>query len=558
MTVPLEKGSYAPTDGAADESGGGSNPSETDPLLKKPELCDLSCVDWFAGLQEHFGYKLLSLLFVVQHLMRGFVDNFTLQAQPYIYRSYHIPAPQMQIYQGITQLPWALKPVIGLMSDVVPIGGYNKGPYMLIASVLGALAFTAVGAYAGHGLTVGMLVIGLFLCSLQISLCDILTEAKYSEKIRASPSHGPSILTYVWFGMQVGGLIGILASGVVISQGEPRFAYLISALPALAVAAPVLLGYIEEEKQTAQESSAKRAMFYEQKEACFLCLLILAGIILLSATAMISGDPVVNAIMAILVGLVMLMFFTIMLSPVIARANCFGILQSALAWSTGGAGFYFFTDTPEQYPEGPHFSEFFYTSVVGTVGALLSLVGIATYKRYLSTWKYRRIFILTNLISALFSLLDLLIYTRWNLKIGIPDHAFMLSSTVMTNVISQWMWMPQVVMLAYLCPKGMEATMYALLAGCHNLGNTIGSSCGALMLHLLGCQPSGAKGESAQFEHLWIAALVATVLPTITTMVTVNLLPDARQNEKILADNAENDATAGSLWKRWTKAESVD
>ncbi len=46
--------------------------------------------------------------------------------------------------------------------------------------------------------------------------------------------------------------------------------------------------------------------------------------------------------------------------------------------------------------------------------------------------------------------------------------------------------MPGVVILSQLCPPGMEATMYALLAGCHNLGNSISANLGAYMLQLLG------------------------------------------------------------------------
>ena len=34
--------------------------------------------------------------------------------------------------------------------------------------------------------------------------------------------------------------------------------------------------------------------------------------------------------------------------------------------------------------------------------------------------------------------------------------------------------------MSQLCPRGMEATMFALLAGCHNLGATISSNFGAV------------------------------------------------------------------------------
>ena len=52
---------------------------------------------------------------------------------------------------------------------------------------------------------------------------------------------------------------------------------------------------------------------------------------------------------------------------------------------------------------------------------------------------------------------------------------------------------------------------YALLAGCHNLGGTIASSCGALMLQHLGVNPNGGKNETKQFDKLWLASLMSSV-----------------------------------------------
>merc|ERR1719356_2189817 len=96
--------------------------------------------------------------------------------------------------------------------------------------------------------------------------------------------------------------------------------------------------------------------------------------------------------------------------------------------------------------------------------------------------------------------------------------------------------MPGVVMTSQLCPKGMEATMYALLAGCHNLGNTISSSLGAMVLVWLGCSPSGAPGESKQFENLWLASVISMILPTATLLLIPWLIPNAKQTDKLLTE----------------------
>lgn len=95
----------------------------------------------------------------------------------------------------------------------------------------------------------------------------------------------------------------------------------------------------------------------------------------------------------------------------------------------------------------------------------------------------------------------------------------------------------------------MEATMYALLAGCHNLGNTIASCWGALLLQSLGVTPSGAVGESDRFDNLWKASVVASCLPIITVVALFQFIPAVRQGDRVVDPHAT--ATKGSLWKRF-------
>jgi folate/biopterin transporter len=520
------------------------------PGLKLSGLSDFGPVKFLLELQEHFGYKLLALLFIVQHNLKGLSSAYFGRAQPYLLKSYHVPGPQMQIVSGIVKLPWALKPIIGLVSDVLPIGGYNKAPYMMVVSVLGALSCILIGVLPKEMLSITLIIVFGFFFNLQVSTCDLLSEAKYAEKMQRSPAKGSSLLTYVWFGMNVAGFVATITSGTLIHQMGPKVLFIVAAVPAAFTIYPVMMGYMEETKLTPEELAENRARYLQQKEACGLCVLMLISSIAVMGVGLISRDPAINCAVAVAVGMAMLVCFSMVLSPVIAKFNAFSLIQTALSLSTGGASFYFYTDTPEQYPEGPHFSDFFYNSVLGTAGTVFSLLGIYTYQRYMSNWKYRSLLIVTNITLSAFSALDIMMYARLNKKIGVPDHALVFGLSCIETVIAQWQWMPQVVILSYLCPKGMEATMYALLAGCHNMGGLIAGSCGALLLSWLGVKPKGEVGESAQFDNLWVAAALSTVLPLLAILILYWLIPDARQNEKII--DASDDATTGSLWKRMT------
>merc|ERR1719191_1506624 len=273
-----------------------------------------------------------------------------------------------------------------------------------------------------------------------------------------------------------------------------------------------------------------------------------ASTMVLTVVGILYEDPALNAIVAIIAMMVLLTAFSLVLSPIVAKVNAFFLVQTSMGLSIGGASFYFYTDTKEQFPDGPHFSQEFYISVLGTVGSVCSLLGIFTYQKYMKDWSYHRLLLFTNVVLSVLSMSDVIFFKRLNVRWGIPDHAFVLGSSVCGTVVAQWMWMPGVVILSQLCPKGMEATMYALLAGCHNLGNTIASNCGACMLKWLHVEPSGAVGDADQFTNLWLASLLATVLPLVTLFLIPWLIPNAKQTDVLLDEGA--DATTGSLWSQ--------
>merc|ERR1719238_2157237 len=83
-----------------------------------------------------------------------------------------------------------------------------------------------------------------------------------------------------------------------------------------------------------------------------------------------------------------------------------------------------------------------------------------------------------------------------------------------------------------------------------NLGSTVGAISGAALLELMQIRPAGHANESAAFQNLWLASLVATILPVLCLVLLPWLIPDARQAETLLDLNESVDATHGSLLRR--------
>mmetsp|Transcript_48342 Transcript_48342/g.104100 ORF Transcript_48342/g.104100 Transcript_48342/m.104100 type:complete len:633 (+) Transcript_48342:94-1992(+) len=505
---------------------------------------------WFGMLENEYGSRLLLLLFSAQHLLKGVVQQFQASAIMWILMEYRIGGPQLQIYTSVAGSAWAFKPILGAISDFLPIFGYRKAPYVVITSLIGVACTTCIGLSTHETSSVEMVVACFFGMSLQAATADLLTEAKYSEHLHENPEHGPDLITFVWGGISIGNMIAIAVVGWLITTLGPRSVFLTCIFPTSAILYPAFANYFQETPMTREEVQEVQAKYIKQGEIVFLCGLMTVLTIFLSAIGTFSDSQDVHFIAAISVITFLMPSFYVLLRPEIAKMNTFFVLQAATSLNIGGATFYFYTDSVDEYPDGPHFTAAFFATTLGFVASFMSLVGLTTYTQYMKDWTYRSLIFVSNILVTLLSLLDVAMFLRLNLRLGIPDTYFVMGSSVATVVIRQWQWMPGVVVMSQLCPQGMEATMFALLAGCANIGSQVSDYLGAYLLWHLGVHPSGAPNEGAQFENLWKASLVSTLLPAITILLIPVFIPQAKQTDKLLLNDTTS-ATAGSLMSRW-------
>lgn len=245
---------------------------------------------------------------------------------------------------------------------------------------------------------------------------------------------------------------------------------------------------------------------------------------------------------ASLMGIVtMIIGFYQLIGGVTARFQAFVMVQGMFSMSISSAEFFFMTDTPEQYPEGPHFSKTFYVIVIGITASVCAIIGSLSYLMFMQTWRYRSVFYFSNIVSVALGLLNVVFFKRWNRLVGIPDEIFVLGSEVLQVIVGTWNSAPITIAMASLCPRNIEAIMYALLAGSSNLCGSLSQYTGASLLVWLGVNPSGATGETHQFENLWLASLISTLLPLVTIVLIPFLIPDKNQKESLLETRTEED-----------------
>jgi hypothetical protein len=189
----------------------------------------------------------------------------------------------------------------------------------------------------------------------------------------------------------------------------------------------------------------------------------------------------------------------------------------------------------------PCLSETYVTSI-DSLGGFMGLIGIALYARYLSHWSYKKIFMTTAVMGFCFNFLDFIWVTRASNAAGIPDEFMRLfGEEIVAEVLGNWDTLPMFVLAAKLCPKGLEATLFALLMGLSNFGRTMGSYMGSIIINEL------ELSQKQGFDNLWLWILIRNFSYILVIALIPFLVPGGSPQDKSIYDDDESIADAEAV-----------
>lgn len=160
------------------------------------------------------------------------------------------------------------------------------------------------------------------------------------------------------------------------------------------------------------------------------------------------------------------------------------------------------------------------------------MLGLAIYQIFFKGVTFRAVVLLTVLLSSLGSLPDVIVTLRANTWIGVPDIvAITIGDSVVQPIVDMLNWMPGVILISQSCPKGLESSVFAFLAGISNLSLSGSVLTGALITQFAGIDSSE---EVCNYEALpWLVLVCQVVMPLIIGSASAFLLPNKPQNEAI-------------------------
>ncbi|PWA97891.1 Biopterin transport-related protein BT1 [Artemisia annua] len=432
--------------------------------------CDIKApVDWFKMLSRKTHWTAVVAVVVVYGLNQGLGGALARVGTEYYMKDVQKVQPsESQAYLGITRIPWIIKPIWGLLTDVVPVFGYRRRPYFVLAGILGIISMFYLSFH--EKLHIVLALLSLTIGSAGVAIADVTVDACVAQHSGIHPSLAPDMQSLCALSSSIGALIGFSLSGVFVHLIGPKGVYGLLSIPYALV---LLVGLVLKEPHSP-------SFAYGQITEKFVD----------AATAM----------------------WTTLKSEDVWRPCLYMYLSFALSLDIYEGLFYWETDSKA----GPSFSQ-------GTIGFILSigsigsLLGAILYQYNLKDHPFRALLFWTQLIFGLSGMLDLVFILRLNLKLGIPDYFFAVIDESVFQLIGRLKWMPLLVLSSQLCPPGIEGTFFALLMSIDNFGRMSSTWLGGLLLHVLNV-------TRTQFDNLWLAILIRNIL-RITPLCFLFLVP---------------------------------
>jgi folate/biopterin transporter len=188
-----------------------------------PIISMLDLVDFVSQLRALLGTRLFLSLSIAYFLVKGVVANTQDSVLFPLYKdSFHVvDSNEFQQLSSTVMLAWAMKPIIGILSDRVPLMGYRKRWYLAIAGAFAAACCLIVlvmpqdASWSKTALTAV-----LFGINLGLATTDLLCEGTYARLMVLRPRIGAGMVSWMWGLVNASGVVACLLVGPLADAGK--------------------------------------------------------------------------------------------------------------------------------------------------------------------------------------------------------------------------------------------------------------------------------------------------------------------------------------------------
>ncbi|CAM9881879.1 unnamed protein product [Discosporangium mesarthrocarpum] len=164
-------------------------------------------------------------------------------------------------------------------------------------------------------------------------------------------------------------------------------------------------------------------------------------------------------------------------------------------------------------------------------GSLFASAGLLAYKRWFFNTSWRQIYFWATLLVSVFSVLQILLILRVNIKWGISDLAFSLGDDAIADFVQSIQFLPLVQMYISMCPDGAEGTTYAILTTLANVAGAAAYNLGTLATGLW--DVSNQTLSEGNFGGMWRLTLLTSLIQPVPLLL-IRYLPGSKEEQYAL------------------------
>ncbi|KAL8552836.1 hypothetical protein ACS0TY_001502 [Phlomoides rotata] len=328
---------------------------ESEHPKKKMQRLVCAPVCWFKMLGEELHWSFVFGVIIVYGMSQGLGGALSRVGTDYYMKDVQKVQPsEAQLYSGITSIPWIVKPLWGLLTDAVPISGYQRRPYFVFAGSLGVVAMLFVSLH--KNLHIMLALLSLTAASASVAIADVTVDACVAQKSSIHPSLAADMQSLCALSSSIGALVGFSVSGIFVHLIGPQGVYGLLTIPSGLV---FLVGVLLKERRAS-------SFAFEQINENFLN----------------AGKSMWKTLQY----------------PDVWRPCLYMYLSFSLSLRIDEGIFYWITDSPA----GPMFSKqtIGYIMVIGSAGSLL---GAILYQYGLKDYPFRNLLFWAQILSCLWN-----------------------------------------------------------------------------------------------------------------------------------------------------------
>jgi MFS family permease len=172
--------------------------------------------------------------FALVYLVEGFGQTGGLIAQPlnyYLKEVYGWTPVQVTAALAVLTLPWVIKPVYGIVSDFVPLFGFRRKAYLILANAVAAGAYVAAARIADPGALILLLLASAYAMAISSTLAGAVLVENGQRLGRSD-----AFVNQQWLWFNIAAMASAFLGGELVERLSARGA--VHAAAAVVAAAP--------------------------------------------------------------------------------------------------------------------------------------------------------------------------------------------------------------------------------------------------------------------------------------------------------------------------------